>query len=139
MDQKKFCFECSTRARYLGLTFVCLAQLSARQKYRSIFELLLLLSDKRSPALCPGPGLLLWDSRVQTERAARPAVRPHSSGLPLLTTPVLLLQKRSSLLNSCCRHSCFAASLPVTSAVHFPSLRFLTLSNASELAVADVS
>lgn len=96
MDQKKFCFECSTRARYLGLTFVCLAQLSARQKYRSIFELLLLLSDKRSPALCPGPGLLLWDSRVQTERAARPAVRPHSSGLPLLTTPVLLLQKRSS-------------------------------------------
>lgn len=61
MDQRKFCSQCSITARYLGLTFVCLAL------FKRIFKLFLLLSDKRTIALCPGPGLLVQDSRGQTK------------------------------------------------------------------------
>lgn len=92
MDQRKFCPQCSITARYLGLTFVCLAQFNARQKYSSIFKLFLLLFDKRTVALCPGPGLLLQDSRVQTKRVIWVASVPIPLRTELLlTTPVLLL------------------------------------------------
>lgn len=62
------------------------------------FKLFLLLSDKRTIALCPGPGLLLQDSRGQTKKVIWVARVPKAHRPePLLTAPVLLLQKCFSL------------------------------------------
>lgn len=102
MDQKKFCSECNVGARYLGLTSAPLAESSARQKYSSSFEILLLLSDKRNVALHPVPSLLLWDSRVQAKGS--PTEWPaflHISGLsPCGLLPYCYYRNTSFVNNS---------------------------------------
>lgn len=89
MDQRKFCSQCSIMARYLGLTFVRFAQFNARHEYSSIFKLFLLLSDKRTIVLCPGPGLLLQDSRVQNKRVTWVDSVPIRLRTELLLTTLL--------------------------------------------------
>jgi len=108
MDQRKFCSQCSITGRHHGLTSVCLALF----KYSSIFKLFLLLSDKRTIALCSGPGLLLQDSRVQTERV-----------IWVPSVPILLRTERSALADHCSTAATEVLHFSVTPAADNPALR----------------